>query len=402
MDNIIRLNGQWFYGYRSKCDQPVAVPGMIGEPDESAKETIWLKKHICMPEGDYTRASLLLKGARFRPKVYIDGAGVSERGEGGMTPTWHLLDSRDVRPGSEFDLQVVLIAHKHNPELDASYISDPEANIASCIWDDVEIWTHNNVIIESIRPFTDHKRSILSVEVRAQLASLPIWPWPPRKPTPEIGAQCRLTATLYENNGGMLISRTVNTDQKITSVELPLTLCKTWTPDSPTFYRLSVSMDDGTGPSERTICYGYSPAGETILRSITYTWPFWLRGDAKSYIDAYDVDIFWEKVIRPLKEAGGNTIFFDKALPPERLLDACDKAGLFVGLEFPYFRSAHSIVPSQAAQWRWFLDLAISHPCVCFVEPWEGDDELLTEIRSEYSRFSSGRSAKLRAQEVFI
>jgi hypothetical protein len=209
------------------------------------------------------------------------------------------------------------------------------------------------------------------VEIHAQLASRPVWPWPPPPFEPEIGADCAVTAALYGVDGGILAGRTVKTNQKITRVELPLALCEPWTPDSPVCYRLSVSMDDGTGPSERSVTYGYKPRGLAPLNAVPYTWPLWLRGGAESCGDAYDAGHFERTVIRPLKDSGGNTIYFKKALPPERFLDACDRAGVMAGLEFPYFRTGNPIEESKAAQGRWFHDHALSHPCVCFTDLWE-------------------------------
>jgi hypothetical protein len=316
-----------------------------------------------------------------------------------MAPAWYSLNHPDVRPGNDITLSVELIAHKHVPDLDPSYVSEPGVNIASCLWDDAAVWTHNNIFIERIRPVTYHERSAVSVEVHARTAERRGWS---RRPDPTLGASCRLTASLYGMDGVMLVSRTVDTDQKISRIELPLGFCEPWAPDSPTCYRLSVSMDDGSGPSTRSVCYGYKLVGDIPLRGISYTWPFWLLGGAQSYTDAYDASLFERTVIEPLKKAGGNTIFFEKAPPPERLLDVCDRAGVYVGLEFPYFRTANSIAQSEAVQWRFFYDMAVSHPCVCFADPWDGGGELLAEIRGEYSGLASGQSARACTEFIEI
>jgi hypothetical protein len=67
------LNGEWEYGldreYQGVCD----VPGITLDPEEVTKGTLWYKRLVELPVGDWNTAVLELKGARFRPAVYIDG-----------------------------------------------------------------------------------------------------------------------------------------------------------------------------------------------------------------------------------------------------------------------------------------------------------------------------------------
>ena len=83
----ISLNGQWLMGEGRSYEQTVKVPGVHTDPTQMNADTLWYKRTVTLPRGQWTHATLELKGARFAPAVYVEGVQVSHC-EGGMAPTF--------------------------------------------------------------------------------------------------------------------------------------------------------------------------------------------------------------------------------------------------------------------------------------------------------------------------
>lgn len=91
----VKLGGQWLAKDASgRYTRSVKVPGIINDPAQIDKGPVWLKRQIALPEGDWETVSVLFKGARYNPAVYINGDRVSFR-EGGMGPRSHYLKHAD-------------------------------------------------------------------------------------------------------------------------------------------------------------------------------------------------------------------------------------------------------------------------------------------------------------------
>ena len=117
----ICLNGTWEVGINRIYTKKMTIPGLTSDPARMNDTTLWLKKDIRLPGGDWTHATLILKGALFSPAVYINGEKVSQK-NGGMAPTFHLLNHRAVRPGNDLTLELALKSLKDIDESDASYV----------------------------------------------------------------------------------------------------------------------------------------------------------------------------------------------------------------------------------------------------------------------------------------
>ena len=89
------LNGQWEMGECRHYFQTVEVPGIHCDPTKMNNDTLWYRRKVILPKGTWTYATLQLKGARFAPAVFVDGQQVS-RADGGMAPTFHLLNNKTV------------------------------------------------------------------------------------------------------------------------------------------------------------------------------------------------------------------------------------------------------------------------------------------------------------------
>ena len=69
----------------------VQVPGIANDPALIADEVLWYRKIIDLPEGNWEKVTLELKGARFQPQVYVNGDFVG-RQNGGMARLFFPLD----------------------------------------------------------------------------------------------------------------------------------------------------------------------------------------------------------------------------------------------------------------------------------------------------------------------
>lgn len=101
----VSLNGAWEMGLERHYTQSAQVPGLAQDPTKSSPGTVWFRRQVRLPGGNWTQASLTLNGARFAPQVYVDGERVSQS-EGGMAPTVHVLRSAHVRPGATVTLEM--------------------------------------------------------------------------------------------------------------------------------------------------------------------------------------------------------------------------------------------------------------------------------------------------------
>lgn len=82
----VQLGGQWLAKDSSgRYSRSVKVPGIINDPAQIDEGAVWLKRQITLPDEDWETVSLLFKGARYNPAVYINGDRVSFR-EGAWGP----------------------------------------------------------------------------------------------------------------------------------------------------------------------------------------------------------------------------------------------------------------------------------------------------------------------------
>ena len=119
--HTISLNGIWDMGHGRKYVKQVVVPGIHTDASVMNPETLWYRKEVILPAGKWSHATLELKGARFAPEVFINGISVS-RQNGGMSPTFHPLNQKEVKPGEKIIIEIALTSLKYLPVTDASYI----------------------------------------------------------------------------------------------------------------------------------------------------------------------------------------------------------------------------------------------------------------------------------------
>ncbi|MDB5084108.1 MAG: glycoside hydrolase family 2 sugar binding protein, partial [Bacilli bacterium] len=117
----INLNGTWEYGSNRVYEGSVSVPGLAADPSKMNVGPLCYKRSVNLPAGHWTHATLILKGARFSPAIFIDGELVGKK-QGGMTTTTYLLSGQIVQPGKTITLEIALQSLADLDPQDASRI----------------------------------------------------------------------------------------------------------------------------------------------------------------------------------------------------------------------------------------------------------------------------------------
>ena len=146
------LNGPWEYGIDRDYTGTTTVPGIPADATRPTDGRLWYRREIRLPEGCWNTAVLELKGARFRPEVYVDGRRVSSQ-EGGMIRSLHELRHEALRPGSRIVLEISLASLADTPASDASYIPKVDqwrSNCSSSLWDDAVLHLYTDASIDRL------------------------------------------------------------------------------------------------------------------------------------------------------------------------------------------------------------------------------------------------------------
>lgn len=375
----LSLNGIWEAGVDRHYDRAVTVPGLAQDPAAMSPGTLWYRRTVRLPPGDWRHAVLTLGGARFAPVVYVDGERVSAS-EGGMAPTQHALASAHVRPGARIELEIALQSLRDLDPRDASAVPAADrwrSDNSSGLWDGAVLHFSGGTRIVRVVPWTDFAHDQVAVhwaiDRGAAMASRPI-----------------IRAEVLDTDGRLVaVSAPVEAKQATGVTEVPLHhAVRPWTPDAPRVYRLRVTAEAAGELLDRSeMPWGlrefhtdglrFVLNGEPLqLRGATVVWHRWLR-DPEAQALAWDSTWFDRNIVQRLKLLGANFLRFHLGLPPEALLDLCDREGLLVQVEWPFFHGVKASPASMSAQWRAWLDVATRHPSVVLIHPWnetEGDE----------------------------
>ncbi|NMA75262.1 MAG: glycoside hydrolase [Bacteroidales bacterium] len=376
------LNGKWLIGENRVYDRETEVPGIATDPAKINAQQLWYKKILQLPNGHWEYATLELKGARFQPEVYIDGRLVSKKG-GGMATTFHLLDHKNMRPGKKVTIEIALAPlNKVSPE-DASYIPIADqwrSNISSSLWDDVVLHLHGKFRIKKIVSSPDIVNKKLSVKYSVEELNT------------KADNSFFSVIDIYDCHGKKLISETKPSVSGTNEIEISYKdVLKEWSPDNPNLYKLSVSLYSGKKIIDKSeVNLGikefsvkekqfYLNGKPCKLRGGTVVWHRWVRSE-EGRILGYDTSWFTENIIQRLKEHGANYIRFHLGVPPERLLDLCDKYGLLVQYEWSFFHGMPATKESCVEQYEQWLTLAMKHPSVAIYHPYNETEGEQLEI----------------------
>lgn len=352
------LNGDWQTGIDRHYDYTVNVPGIAGDPTQMEPGERWYKKEIILPGGTWKQAVLELKGARFMPRVYVDGKLVSKQ-NGGMAPTYHILMGAGVRPGNKVLIEVALTSLKDVPSTDASYIPPADqwrSNISSCLWDDVLIHFSGAARITAALPDIDFDHQLIKFKFS------------------NTGGQ-RIKINISDQHHTLLTKdQTVRIGRNSVAVAYGKHL-KSWSPDQPNLYQAKFTLMDRKGDilDRVTIPLGikkitvsdkqfYLNNRPCKVSGGTVVWHRWVRTEEGKTL-GYDTAWFHQNVISRLKAHGANYLRFHLGVPPERLLDLCDRYGLLVQYEWNFFHGMPASEASLLEQYKAWLDAGLRHPC---------------------------------------
>ncbi|NLD73314.1 MAG: glycoside hydrolase, partial [Chloroflexi bacterium] len=394
MGQTLSLDGIWQVGEERRYDGEAPVPGLARDPARMNDGTLWYRRRVRLPEGDWSHATLTLQGARFCPTVHVDGREVS-RAAGGMTATRHLLADAAVRPGAEIDLEVALASLADVPVEDASRIPEADwwrSNVSSCLWDSVRLRLHGAARLTRAAPFAHPVEDRVDVAWRVERLAQDLGPLALRMRV--LDPDGRPVAEALEQGSG---------NEGLVPVHLRGAV-RPWSPERPTLYTLQTDLLDADGHVLDRVAHPWGLKRFTVdgirfrlngdpvtLRAGTVVWHRWAR-DPEARELAFDEAWFAEHVVRRLKGYGANTLRFHLGMPPEGFLDLCDRHGLLVQAEWSFFHGIAASHDSLVAQWRDWFDLLMRHPSVAIIHPWNeshGDEVAkafgaLDEVTSEY------------------
>lgn len=230
LPETMNLNGVWDMGYNQHYTKRVNVPGIHNDPTVIPDQSLWYKKEITLPNGEWNRVTLELKGARFKPEVFVDGISLGAQ-EGGMAPLFFPLKHKNIKPGGNITLEIALASLKQVPESDASYIPVADqwrSNVSSFLWDDVVLHFHKDVRIDRIIPFINYDNQ--NAEIKFELNS-------PKS----ISGLAKVE--VFDKDGNQLLTSSNPVDGNRNSMTLDYKdKLKSWSPDDPNLYKLRLSV----------------------------------------------------------------------------------------------------------------------------------------------------------------
>lgn len=367
----ISLNGKWEMGEGRHYSQTVEVPGIHCDPTKMNNDTLWYRREVILPKGTWTYATLQLKGARFAPAVFVDGQQVS-RADGGMAPTFHLLNNQTVKPGKAITLEVALTSLKDLPKIDASYIAVSDhwrSNVSSSLWDDVVLHLHGVDHVVNVIPESDtrHKQLTLSFFVDNVMNQT---------------GKGQYTLDISDRQGNRLIKLTGNYQNGKNTVKTSYKgILEEWSPEAPNLYNIGITLRHGKKISDRiTRKLGikqfevrgkqfYLNGRPCKLRGGSITWHRWMRSPEGPTL-GYDVMWFRENVLGRMKDLGANEVNFHLGLAPTRLLDLCDEMGMLVCYEWSFFHGMPATEQSCREQYGRWMASSMEHPCAAYYYPY--------------------------------
>jgi beta-galactosidase len=354
----ISLDGQWAAGIDRRYDRMLQVPGLAGGPGKPTVGTLWYKRRIQLPVGCWTRATLTLKGARFAPRVYVNGTLVSFA-QGGMAPTLHDFALPVGSGNKPLTIEIALTSLTNLDPRDASAVPGPDlwrSDNSSYLWDSVILRLHGEEEIRRVTPFEDMPHDRVSLHWGLAGAALP-------------GASVRFT--LLDEAGHAVASATsaaVLEQKGATALALNERVAP-WSPEHPHLYHLRTELfwrgqlvdarEQSFGlRSFATRGLGFTLNGKPYhLRMGTVVWHRWTR-DPEAQQIAFDSAWTERNVVLRLKSEGANALRFHLGLPPETFSicatatdSRCRWSGLF-SMEWLRAARAWQFSGSSGSMWR--------------------------------------------------
>lgn len=385
----ISLNGEWQTGLNREYDDLMMVPGIpTTDTHNPTPGSVWIKRSVKLPKGEWSSATLELKSALYRPKVYINGTKVGEA-IGGMMPNYFDLKGKSIKAGKEFTLEIELASLSDVPEDDPAKPSPADlwrSCQASWVRDDISILLYDQWRISRLIPFTDVDNDAVRIE------------WGLTKAEEKIGIPDNISFEILNGAGEVLLSKETKPDALTGEITIPLkNQLKLWSPLEPNLYRICMRVINKGLAHEKTI--NYAPKTFEVsedksqfllngkpctLRGGSIVWNRFAReAAAKDLID--DREWFYKAIIKPFKDHGANLLRFHLYPPPEWMLDMCDEYGLLAQLEAQYFHGRGGSNETLPPYYYKLLTLAAQHPSSAIIQLYnETEEELERQMFGSY------------------
>lgn len=391
-DNWLNLNGLWNYQITEKNDEnipgqfagKILVPFCIESPLSGVmqpltpNQRLWYERDFSVPAGWDGKNVLLHFGAvDWQTTVYVDGRKLGSH-RGGYD-SFGFDITKSLQPGTSHKIVVsvwdptdsgvegVLNGKQTlRPPGGASYTA------TSGIWQTVWLESVPDSYVEKLRIVPDLDKGVLKLTVSARTVPHPL------KVQVVVSDQGRKVASVSADIGDELtpdVQRNLVTffkstaSQVSTELEIPIPNPKTWSPDSPFLYDLSVRITDTDGKALDTVSSYFAMRsvklghdtdgnprlllnGQPILMPGALDQGFWPDGVYTAPTDdALKFDIQWAKKL------GLNTVRKHVKIEPARWYYWADKLGLMVFQDLPTGNSGDPQTdlptsPEAADQWR--------------------------------------------------
>lgn len=367
----LSLNGKWLMGSNHIYTHTISVPGIHTNPTKMNDGPLWYKRKVILPQGNWNTATLILRGARFAPMVYINGRRIAQQ-EGGMAPIFFTINGKDIQPGKTITLEIKLTSLRDLSEEDASYIATSDhwrSNISSSLWDDVLLHVQGKQRIGNIITDTDPYNKTLKLKFYVENLI----------PNVKKGAY---HLAIKDQHGNILCTQEGIYNNGYNTVHFSYDgILDEWSPEHPQLYMLVLILKHGykiVDKVERRLGLKkmeikdrqiYLNGKPCKIRGGSVTWHRWMRtleGDTLGY----DSKWFKEYIIDQMKNRGANEINFHLGLAPSRLLDLCDEAGILVRYEWPFFHAVPATIESAYKQYSNWMTSSMEHPCVAIYYPY--------------------------------
>ncbi len=357
---IINLNGDWNFAldpdgtgnwYGSDTGLPnetLKVPGSweeqgIGSPSSNEpigawkkireyEGTGWYVKHIQIPEniGD-AHFYLVLSGARWHTKVWIDGM---EAGEQESLATEHRFDlSSLLHPGQTHRL-AIFVDNRMKLRLGESHIHSYQTATA---WGGITGGIHLEVLpavhIADINVSTDGERKTADFAVTVSSSQNKLESY-------------QVIVDVYDHERLVTSQKSSMMDTEKDGAQLIIQVSENlenWSDINPNLYTAQIYLKEYEQTIDQTsICFGIRSICTNEKQLLLNGSPVFLRGYADCCIfpltgyPSWDVD-FYRQQFRTAKEYGFNHVRLHSWNPPKPFWQAADEEGMLIQTELPHW-----------------------------------------------------------------
>lgn len=313
------VNAAWYDPDAAWDDaRTVSVPHSWQEHEDlrGYTGTAWYRRSVSLDEVDPSERALLAFGAvDYEATVWVNGERIGDH-EGGYLP--FALDATDALTAGENTLVLRVRDPEDLSEIPHGKQGAPWYTRVSGPWQRVDLLTVPEAYVEDVAVTPDLSADAATVAVRVA--------------GPATGAEAEVA---IERDGEQVAATTVPVEDRTASATLDVPDAEYWTPDSPTLYDVTVTLETGDARDTYEDYFGMRSVDYADGRVLLNGEPFEVRGalDQAFYPDTYyrpaDLSTF-EREIRAAQELGFNLL--RKHIKPAHpaFVELADRIGILV------------------------------------------------------------------------